>query len=77
VLRRDYGVLRLDQTFGQITVLEILLRAQDGEIEMRNFDPDYLMPASGTFRIRIRECMTEAVTARIGMTLDNHHLRHS
>jgi hypothetical protein len=74
MLRRNHGVLCLDQSFRETTVLEILLRSKDWEIETRHLDPDYLMPASGgTFRVGTGERMTEAIAGRIGMTLDNRH----
>ena len=72
VLRRNDGSLRFDQALGQATVLEILLRAQYREIEARYLDPYYVMPSSrGTFCIGIGECITEAITTRIGTTLYN------
>jgi hypothetical protein len=45
-----------------------------GEIETRHLDSDYLMlPSGGSFQISIGESITDAITARIGITLDNRH----
>jgi hypothetical protein len=50
-----------------LTVLEILLRTQDREIEARHLDPQHLMSTNrSTFRISVGKCMAETVTARIG-----------
>ena len=58
VLRRNDVLLRFNQALGQMTVLEILLRAQYREIEARYLDPYYVMPSSrGTFCIGIGECI--------------------
>jgi hypothetical protein len=40
------GISCLDQALGHMTELEILVRAQDREIEARNFDPRDLVAAT-------------------------------
>jgi hypothetical protein len=47
-----------------LTVLEILLRTQDREIEARHFDPPDLVAGDrSTFYIGIGECVAEALAA--------------
>jgi hypothetical protein len=79
MLRRNDGLLRFNEALWQMTVRKILLSAQHREVEARYLNPHYIMSAGrGTFCIGISECITEAITARIGMTLDNYDpSRHS
>ena len=72
MLRRNDGSLWFDETFGQITVLEIPLCAQNGELEVRHVNTRHFISGSRcTLRLGIGERMAEAITARIGITLDN------
>ena len=74
MLRRNDGVSCFDEGLGQLTVLEILLCAQDGEIEARHFDSRHLVSCrDGTLRIRVGECVAEALAAWVGMALDNRY----
>jgi hypothetical protein len=72
MLRRNDGSLWFDETFGQITVLEIPLCAQNGELEVRHVNTRHFISGSRcTLRLGIGERMAEAIAARIGITLDN------
>ena len=72
MLCRNDRVLGLDQTFGKVTRLELLFRAQNGEVEARRLDTHHLMSSSRcTQRISVGESMTQAITCGIGMALDN------
>jgi hypothetical protein len=74
VLGRHDGVSRRDEGLGELTVLKILLCAQDREIEVRHFDPRHLVVGDrSTFRMGIGECVAEPLAAWIGMALDNRH----
>jgi hypothetical protein len=59
-------------------MLEILLCAQDRELQARHFHPhDRVAGKCRTSRVRVGERMAKAVAARIGMTLDKREaLRH-
>ena len=75
VLGRHDGVSRRNEGLGELTVLKILLCAQDREIEVRHFDPRHLVAGDrSTFRMGIGECVAEALAAWIGMALDNRHM---
>ena len=64
MLGRNDGVSCLDQALGELTVLEILLRAQGGEIEARHFDPPDLVAGDrSTFCIGVG--VAEALAAWI------------
>jgi hypothetical protein len=72
MLRRNDRSLCRDETFGQIAVLEILLRAQDWEVEAGHLDTRHFMSGSRcTSCIGVGESMTEAITCGIEMALDN------
>ena len=61
VLRRHNPVARPDQHLRQITPLELLLGAQDREVQLRHFDPRDLVASGGSaFCIGIGERVAEA-----------------
>jgi len=60
MLRQDDSVSSLDEGLEELIALEILLYAQDREIEARYFDPGDLVAGDrSTLRIGIGKCVAE------------------
>ena len=71
---RNDRVTRWLQHRRELASLEILLRAQHWEIDLRELDPHYRMPRSrSAVCVGIGKAMAEMLPARIGTTLDDGH----
>ena len=67
MLRGNDGISGLDEGLGNLTVLEVVLCAQYREVKARHFDPRHVVSCrDGTLRIRVGECVAEALAAWIG-----------